>query len=84
VEGFESRVLAGAKQTLSDHKPLLYIEGANRVATVVEILEEHGYRYGDFHQNAVRLSDCPSTRVNGFFLHASRLDEYRRLELLID
>jgi hypothetical protein len=63
VEGFESRVLAGAKQTLSDHKPLLYIEGANRVATVVEILEGNGCRYGT---SATTLSGCRTVRLPGW------------------
>jgi FkbM family methyltransferase len=82
VEGYEADVLAGAAATLDRHKPVLMIEGANRVPEVVACLSKHDYVYADFAGEGVILSDAPSTRVGGFFLHRTRLDEYRRSGLL--
>ena len=59
------------------------IEGANRVPDVVEPLRQLGYRFGDLHSGAVRLTDEMSTRVSGFYLHESRLDEYRESGLIV-
>ncbi len=84
VEGFEPEVITGATRTLRRHTPLLMIEGANRVPRVMQALSALGYRYGDFYDNAVALSDSPSSRVSGFYLHESRLDEYRKLGLLLN
>jgi len=83
VEGYEPSVIDGATGTLAKHKPLLMIEGANRVPEVVEPLRRLGYQYGDLHAGAARLTDDVSTRVSGFYLHESRLDEYRRIGLLV-
>lgn len=83
VEGYEPSVIQGAKATLMQHKPFLMIEGANRVPDVVGQLRELGYRFGDLHSGAVRLTNEMSTRVSGFYLHESRLSEYRSLGLLL-
>lgn len=84
VEGFEADVIAGALATLDQHRPMLMIEGANRVPEVVSQLLPRGYRYADFRDGCVILSDEPSTRVGGFFLHQTRLDDYRRIGLLLN
>ncbi|HBK04945.1 MAG TPA: hypothetical protein DDZ81_03665 [Acetobacteraceae bacterium] len=82
VEGFEADVLRGAPITLSTHKPLIMIEGANRNADVISCLNPAGYRYADLEGDHVVLSDEQSPRSNGFFLHEDRLDHYRSIGLL--
>jgi FkbM family methyltransferase len=82
VEGFETDVLIGAEQTLRNHKPLIMIEGANRVPTVVEFLSSIGYQFAEFVSDQVELSDQQSTRVNGFFLHEEKLADYRTRGML--
>ncbi len=83
VEGLEPEVLEGAVQTLRRHRPMLMIEGANRVASVVSLLGSLGYCYAEFHGSTVFLTDRRSARVGGFYLHESRLDEYRASGLLV-
>jgi len=84
VEGFESEVIAGGMATLAGHRPLLLIEGANREKAVVDQLSGLGYCYGDFQNDKVVLTSRQSTRVGGFFLHSSRLAEYRDKGLVIE
>ncbi|MDR3662623.1 MAG: FkbM family methyltransferase [Mycobacterium sp.] len=84
VEGYEADVLAGAGATLDRHRPMLMIEGANRVPEVVSQLVARDYAYADFRDEGVVLSDEPSTRVGGFFLHRTKLDAYRRIGLLLN
>jgi FkbM family methyltransferase len=82
VEGFEADVIAGATETLRQHRPVLLIEGANRVPEVVSSLAVLGYAYADFDGDGVVLSDATSTRTGGFYLHRARLDLYREIGLL--
>lgn len=84
VEGYEANVLRGASATLSTHKPLIMIEGANRNPDVLSCLIPGGYRYADLEADHVILSDKESPRSNGFFLHESKLDHYRSIGLLAD
>jgi FkbM family methyltransferase len=82
VEGFEEQALKGGVRTLSLHRPLVFIEGANRNPGVTGFLNELGYLFADLDGNGCALSDRVSLRANGFFLHHTRLDDYRRLGLL--
>ncbi len=82
VEGFEADVLAGGTSTLESHKPLLWIEGANRVEPVVKLLKDLGFLYADRCDETLVMTEKLSENVNGFFLHNTRLDEYRRIGLL--
>lgn len=82
VEGFEADVLTGAPRTLRTHTPLIMIEGANRNPAVVDCLSSIGYVYAEFSDDILALSDQPSSRANGFFLHGDRLDHYRTIGLL--
>jgi FkbM family methyltransferase len=83
VEGWEAEVIDGAAATLRQHRPALLVEGANRTPQVVDRLAALGYRYAEFSDGRVHLSDQISARVGGYYLHESRLDEYRRSGLLI-
>jgi FkbM family methyltransferase len=83
VEGLEEEAIEGAVRTLQRHKPMLMIEGANRVPGVLNNLTRLGYRYAEFNNGTVYLTDQASTRIGGFYLHESRLDEYRDSGLLV-
>ena len=82
VEGHEAAVLKGAQATLEYHKPLILLEGANRDPAVLDTLKPLGYVFADLHGDACVLDDQMSMKVNGFFLHSSKLDHYRQIGLL--
>jgi len=82
VESYEPEMLSGAQETLLKHRPVLMIEGANHNLRVVSILSALGFQFADFSPNGLYLSNEPSGWVNGFYLHGSRLDEYRGSGLL--
>jgi FkbM family methyltransferase len=82
TEGTEAEVLAGAADTLAIHRPLILIEGANRQLRVREILGGAGYEFADRMGDRLARSNEISTRPNGFFLHSSRISEYRASGLL--
>ena len=83
VEAWETEVIEGATETLRRHRPALMVESANRAPTVVDRLAALGYRYAEFSDGRVCLSNEESLRVSGFFLHEARLDEYRQSGLLV-
>jgi FkbM family methyltransferase len=82
AEGFEADVVAGAIATLDHHRPLVMIEGANRVPEVFAQLTARRFVYADFRDDGLMLSDERSSRTSGFFLHETKLDTYRRIGLL--
>jgi FkbM family methyltransferase len=82
AEGFEADVIAGAIATLDHHRPMVMIEGANRVPEVLAQLTARRYVYADFHGDGLVLSDKRSARTSGFYLHEMKLDTYRRIGLL--
>jgi FkbM family methyltransferase len=82
VEGFEADVLEGAVRTLRTHTPLIMIEGANRNRAVVDCLSSIGYRYAEFSDDNLMLSDQASPQANGFFLHGDKLGHYESIGLL--
>jgi FkbM family methyltransferase len=82
AEGFESAVISGGQATLAKHRPLVMIEGANRDADVLSRMTELGFCFADYRDGGLAVSTAMSMSVNGFFLHRSRLDEYRSAGLL--
>ncbi|WIM13751.1 FkbM family methyltransferase [Enhydrobacter sp.] len=82
VEGHEAAVLDGGRATLKAHTPLILLEGANRDPAVFDILEPLGYVFADFDGEACILKNQMSMKVNGFYLHSSRLGHYRQIGLL--
>jgi len=82
VEGMEGAVLAGGSSTLSTHKPLIMLEGANRSRNVAELMSARGFNYAEFNDGTLELSDRPSLRVNGFFVHKESIAEFRKIGLL--
>jgi FkbM family methyltransferase len=82
AEGTEADVLAGSTMLLDRHCPMVMIEGANRVAPVTALLASHAYVYAEFDSGRVYLSEQRSERTSGFYLHRSKLDDYRHTSLL--
>ena len=82
VEGHEAAVLSGARTVLSNHKPLLMMEGANRSAEASGILAELGYAFATRTDRRLRLDDAISYEANGYFVHESRIGSYVRSDLL--
>jgi FkbM family methyltransferase len=83
VEGYEARVLRGANQTISRHKPAIFIElfpkGLERQGSsaeeVVSLLTAHGYDLFEANRKRlVPLKHLPSgaEHTNLFCLHAGR------------
>jgi FkbM family methyltransferase len=72
VEGYESQVLEGARNTLEKHHPSLLIEGANRHPKVQQILSEMNYqtlrRNVNGEYSLASISE-PITEINGMFVH---------------
>jgi FkbM family methyltransferase len=82
VEGFESDVLAGASATIVRDRPLLLLEGGNRIQEVADFLEGMGYLVAELEGNSLSMSEGYSREINGFFVHASRIGEYRQAGIL--
>jgi FkbM family methyltransferase len=82
VEGHEAEALRGALGTIEAHRPLVMVEGANRDKSVDQFLRSLGYIYADYVDGRLELTDARSTRVNGFYLHQSRLEAYGAKSLL--
>ncbi|WP_108880272.1 FkbM family methyltransferase [Anderseniella sp. Alg231-50] len=82
VEGLEPEVVAGARETLLHHKPLLLIEAAQFRTEMLKVLQDMGYRFatrnGDVLEPVLKLP----TGVNSFFWHADQQTHYETLGLL--
>ncbi len=76
VEGHEFEVLLGGEGTISEIKPALLIEGANRKTPVREFLRRHDYRFVKLDDNKkIEVVDLDTflDEVNGIFIHSSNL-----------
>jgi FkbM family methyltransferase len=66
IEGMEMEALAGARNTIAAHKPMMLIEGIKTdLGALTTYLNEMGYRYFTFGINviAIHTSDPYSARV---------------------
>ncbi|BAZ45511.1 hypothetical protein NIES4102_25350 [Chondrocystis sp. NIES-4102] len=72
VEGFEYQVLLGAKQTISNFRPILLIEGVASGDKVAQLLQTWEYNIYKFEQNKFWSNDfnCP----NNFFIPQEKTD----------
>lgn len=82
VEGLESFVLKGAHNTIIKYYPLIMIEDGNRRSDVTEFLEMLGYIFCVRVDEKLSFSAAMEDRVNGFFVHYSRIDEYKNIGIL--
>lgn len=82
VEGLEGFVLKGARHTITKHCPLIMIEDGNRRSDVTEFLEMLGYMFCVRVDEKLSFSAAMEDRVNGFFVHSSRIDEYKNIGIL--
>ncbi len=82
VQGYEAKTLAGGRNLLARYRPLIMIEGANRVPQVDQLLSNLGYFFADYEDGRLVKKDTMSMRTNGFYLHRTRLEEYMASGLL--
>jgi FkbM family methyltransferase len=83
VESHEIPVLRGAMSVIERDRPFMMIEGGNANQTMLNMLTDWGYLYATRDGDAVRLTTGPSSVDNGYWVHASRQDEYSKRGLLV-
>lgn len=76
VEGLEHSVLNGSLETIRANFPLIMIEDGNRRHNVSDLLHDLGYSFAIREGDKLKWASDMGDRVNGFFVHASRVDEY--------
>lgn len=76
VEGLEYYVLNGALNTLKSNFPLIMLEDGNRRQNVSTLLESLGYRFAIRDGEKLVWTSEMGDRVNGFYVHSSRINEY--------
>jgi FkbM family methyltransferase len=77
TETWEAHVLRGGAETISTHRPLVLIEGANRHPVVDAFFGDLGYTFCDRVGDQLRPTSERSKADSGFFAPAERLDVYR-------
>ena len=83
VEGLEGEALRGATSVIRRNRPLLIIEGGISSEGVNPFLDEFGYIVMQREATNIRIADdIAQQRVNGIFIHRSRLEEYGAIGLL--
>ena len=84
IEGHEGPVLSGARDFLATHKPLIMNEGANRDTQVRTVMQSLGYQH--YHLDKAKL--IPESKIShaldGYWLHPTRLEDYRTRGLLVE
>jgi FkbM family methyltransferase len=76
VEGSEIKVLLGARKTISEYRPFLLIEGANRSPEVRGFLKSMNYTYLQIdNKGKIGLldMDVSNDEINGMFGHSSKI-----------
>lgn len=82
VEGCETEVLRGGTKLLRSHRPLVMAEGGNRNHGVRELMASLDYCFAERQGKKLAIQDGIGALSNGFFLHPSRLQEYRSAGIL--
>jgi FkbM family methyltransferase len=82
ILGHEAHALRGARGVLERDRPLLMIEGGNRLEVVPDLLDAAGYAYGERVGDCIVPTSATSGNINGFYFHRDRSAEYRRLGIL--
>ena len=81
VEGHERAVLDGARSTIERDYPLLVAEGGTS-GPVVAFMRRMGYSMVQRNEDFLEPLDAHALVANEFFVHASRVDQYRQIGLL--
>ncbi|MBS7544718.1 FkbM family methyltransferase [Ancylobacter oerskovii] len=84
TEGFEGHVLVGASKLLDRQKPLIIAECGHVIDLATKTAFSHGYVFAEREGDQLRVSDRPTQRVNGFFIHPEKFSAYRQMGLLRD
>lgn len=82
IEGMEFAVLKGGVNTLKRYTPLIMLEGGNRWEGMPEFMAELGYRYAERRENKLVFHEGLGAALNGFFMHADKIEAYRKLGIL--
>ena len=82
TEGYEGRVLVGASALLRTQKPLIMAECGHVIDLAVRTAFDHGYLFAERDGDKLRVSDQPTKRVNGFFVHPDKFSFYRLVCLM--
>lgn len=82
VEGMECSVLKGGEKMLLKDRPLILAEGANRTEGIQDLMNSLGYFYAERVSDHLEKFDGFGKHSNGFFIHTSRVDEYKKINLL--
>lgn len=82
VEGLEFEVLKGALNVLELYHPLVMAEGGNRRSGLQEFMSAIGYLFAERKGDRMVLIDGIGYASNGFFVHNSRVNEYRQQGIL--
>ena len=83
TEGLEGEVLAGSRSLLVAQRPLILAEAGHSNVLVSKELLPLGYAYARRIDRQLQIAPGPIGSVNGFYIHPSHFDEYRRIELLM-
>jgi len=79
LEGHEGPAIKGSERIFRRTKPLLMIENANKDPMVVEAMFDYGYFHCERHQGVLKPHAEISFANDGFWIHPSRVEEYRSL-----
>jgi len=84
IEGHEGPALRGAVRLFAEHRPLLMVEGANRHPETLSAMNDYGYFHCERCDGHLVPHPAMSLAADGFFVHPSRVDEYRGLGIFKD
>lgn len=84
VEDWEPEALHGAAATVTKHRPLVLVEGANRRPEIATFFRNQDYRFCVRVGDQLRPSAQPTVADNGFFVASERSREYCDRGLLLD
>ena len=69
VEGFEFEVIKGAKQVITDTKPIVMVEIQSDYENIFNFFEEIGYEAFDDEGRILKIDTFKESSPNRFFLH---------------
>jgi FkbM family methyltransferase len=82
IEGHEHLAIKGANELISEQRPLIMVEGANRDAGVVTEMKRHKYHHYERHDGKLVSHDTWSNANDGFWLHGDKIGYYEKIGLI--